>query len=506
MQFKVISSADEIATTPNTIYLIRDFWDDFFQFQTTFIVWYINFKREKIQIGVVKIGMIGMGYGHASNTNDSTHSKRSPTLQNEFEKLPDTHFSLGLDEDYYQALIDNKIRKSVMRGLNDLAFDLERFKKVLTEPVVKISLMRGISQSAVEGQLNRMANGGEKRLPFKFSFIMPRLDSTNRIKLKFNVSHDQIPPSNIYTLIGANGVGKTKILKSIALASTRPANIEHAEGFIETSNTDLPFTNLVFVSFNAFDLLEEDFTTKLDSAKFSTNIIGIQQNKTIKSPQELLREFTKSLSLCKRGPSNRFWEESLKSLEMDSIFKDEAIALLQAEMNDSHTEINAKHVFSRLSSGHKIVLLTLTKIIEVLEEKTLILLDEPETHLHPPLLSAFIRTLSRMLSERNGVAIIATHSPVILQEVPKKCIWKLRRSGNMLNAENPTIETFGENVGLITNETFGLEVSRSGFVQLLQKYVDANYSYEDILEIFNNEVGMEAKAIIRSLVAEAIDS
>ena len=151
-------------------------------------------------------------------------------------------------------------------------------------------------------------------------------------------------------------------------------------------------------------------------------------------------------------------------------------------------------------------LLTDSKIVEILEEKTLILLDEPETHLHPPLLSAFIRTLSQMLSERNGVAIIATHSPVILQEVPKRCIWKLRRSGNMLNAEKPTIETFGENVGLITNETFGLEVSRSGFVQLLQKYVDANYSYEDILEIFNNEVGMEAKAIIRSLTAEAIDS
>lgn len=47
------------------------------------------------------------------------------------------------------------------------------------------------------------------------------------------------------------------------------------------------------------------------------------------------------------------------------------------------------------------------------------LIDEPEGHLHPPLLSAFVRALSELLVNRNGVAIIATHSPVVLQEVPR---------------------------------------------------------------------------------------
>jgi predicted ATP-dependent endonuclease of OLD family len=67
-------------------------------------------------------------------------------------------------------------------------------------------------------------------------------------------------------------------------------------------------------------------------------------------------------------------------------------------------------LFNKLSSGHKVVLLTTTRLVETVEERTLVLLDEPEAHLHPPLLAAFVRALSDLLINRNGVAIIATPS------------------------------------------------------------------------------------------------
>ncbi len=44
-------------------------------------------------------------------------------------------------------------------------------------------------------------------------------------------------------------------------------------------------------------------------------------------------------------------------------------------------------LIKRMSSGHAIVLLTVTKLVARVEEKTLVLIDEPESHLHPPLLS-----------------------------------------------------------------------------------------------------------------------
>jgi predicted ATP-dependent endonuclease of OLD family len=146
--------------------------------------------------------------------------------------------------------------------------------------------------------------------------------------------------------------------------------------------------------------------------------------------------------------------------------------------------------------------LTITRLVEVAEERTLVLLDEPEAHLHPPLLSAFVRSLSDLLIDRNGVAIVATHSPVVLQEVPKSCVWKLRRTGYVVNADRPELETFGENVGVLTREVFGLEVTESGFHRMLQQAVDRNVEYDEVLEFFGKRLGSEAKAIVRALIED----
>ena len=136
-----------------------------------------------------------------------------------------------------------------------------------------------------------------------------------------------------------------------------------------------------------------------------------------------------------------------------------------------------------------------------MDERTLVLIDEPETHLHPPLLSAFIRAISDLLIDRNGVAIIATHSPVVLQEVPRTCVWKLRRSGSLSTADQPEIETFGENVGILTREAFGLEVTRSGFHQEIEKLVSDGMNYEEVIEQFGGQLGGEARGIARALIA-----
>ena len=123
-------------------------------------------------------------------------------------------------------------------------------------------------------------------------------------------------------------------------------------------------------------------------------------------------------------------------------------------------------------------------------------MDEPEAHLHPPLLSAFVRALSNLLINRNGVAIVATHSPVVLQEVPASCVSKIVRHGLAARADRPEIETFAENVGILTQEVFGLEVTRSGFHKMLADAVGDLNSINAVLRKFDNEVGSEGRALI----------
>jgi AAA15 family ATPase/GTPase len=155
----------------------------------------------------------------------------------------------------------------------------------------------------------------------------------------------------------------------------------------------------------------------------------------------------------------------------------------------------------RMSSGHAVVLLTTTFLVARVEEKTLVLLDEPVSHLHPPLLSAFIRALSELLHDRNGVAIVATHSPVVLQEIPRSCVWKVSRAGLSMSKRRPDIETFAENLGLLTSEVFSLEVERSGFHALLADDVNAGRSYDEIINKYEGQLGLEGRAILMALIA-----
>jgi hypothetical protein len=201
-----------------------------------------------------------------------------------------------------------------------------------------------------------------------------------------------------------------------------------------------------------------------------------------KTPEQLSVEFGDSVLLCRQGARTDRWRRALETLEADPIFRDAEIASLASVEGDDELKAAAKTLFQRLSSGHKIVLLTVTRLVQSVEEKTLVLIDEPEAHLHPPLLAAFVRALSDLLINRNGVAIIAKHSPVVLQEVPRSCVWKIRRAGSRVVAERSDIETFGENVGVLTREVLGLEVTRSGFHKMLRDAVAETPDFDAIVE------------------------
>ena len=53
----------------------------------------------------------------------------------------------------------------------------------------------------------------------------------------------------------------------------------------------------------------------------------------------------------------------------------------------------------------------------------------------------------------------------------------------------------------MTREVFGLEVVKSGFHDLLVKAVESGGSYEQIVTEYRDQLGLEARAILRALVA-----
>ena len=231
--------------------------------------------------------------------------------------------------------------------------------------------------------------------------------------------------------------------------------------------------------------------------------IGLGSGQEIRM-QRLEEQFIAALRSCNKYKEKRtLWIATMTLLNSDPIFANNGASALLTPQGTEEGElvVSAQELFSRLSSGHKVILLTLTCLVAITMERTLVLMDEPENHLHPPLLSAFVRALSALLIQKNGLAIISTHSPVILQEVPKNCIWQLYRNNTILRAVRPERETFGENVGVLINDVFGLEVTHSGFHGMLLQMVEAGLIYEEILNKFDFRVGMEARSILRILLA-----
>lgn len=428
-----------------------------------------------------------------------------------FEALDENYFSLGQSEGYYESLnaLSDALRARVLKGLRDCAADLDIFETNRAEEVMRESLLRDVVESTVAGRLNRLSRGDAKLTKFAFAYSFQTQGQGPPVSMTFDVIPESQPPTNIHVLIGRNGVGKTRCMRMLALALLgRNTDDKDSVGRIEMQADDtggaVAFSGLILVSFSAFD----EFTLEpreTDAMRFHQ--VGLRHTEssrrgsTAKSFDDLGSDFANSLARCHSGVLAERWRTAVRALEEDALFAEADVTSLLDEESDFNLNARARQLFKKLSSGHAIVLLTVTRLVELVDERTLVLLDEPEGHLHPPLLASFVRCLSDLLVRRNGVAIIATHSPVVLQEVPQSCAWKLRRSGSTAIVERPTVKTFGANIGVLTRDVFGLQVTQSGFHKLLRDAVDRGSSYEWVLNNFDGQLGDEAKAIVQALIA-----
>ena len=501
MFFTVVNRFGDYPTDSRSqVFLTWDDWNDF-SFYTLFGIFYIDDSTQKHDLGEIKIGFYGQ-------------KERDDKLLKEgdsFDWIGESCFSVGVDDSYYEKLneLGEEIRDKILKGLNDIAKDADIYNKAIEEMVTKVSFLRSNSETTITGQFRRLASGGSRLTRYNFEFISPLINSKEGMTLSFLVEPYSNPPSNIHILIGRNGVGKTFLINNMINSLTKNEGERKEFGEFnlleELDNKSDLFANLICITFSAFDTFNHPPESKDKSLGIQYSYIGLKDIQsednanTVKNPDILKSEFVKSFISCKYNSKTSRWKRAITMLESDPIFRNARVAELSDISDPDELNYELEYLFDHLSSGHKIVLLTITRLVEKLQERSLVLIDEPESHLHPPLLSSFIRALSDLLIDRNGVSIIATHSPVILQEVPRSCVWKLRRSGSEAKVERLQIETFVENVGILTQEVFGLELTDSGFHKILKDLVNSSASYDEAVFKLDDQIGLEAKAILRSL-------
>ncbi|WP_081737501.1 MULTISPECIES: AAA family ATPase [Pseudomonas] len=491
------------ALPPSKGYLVYDRWDDF-HFKTLFTLYITDAEAILYEIGEVKIGYIKQPQGWSKDA-----------IPISFRSLGQEFFSLGQDTTYYANInksLAQNLRDTVLSSLQDIVFTGKDTLELSSHAVFRDSLTRNISLQTIKNQFSRVLEGHAELTKFDFCFRLPSAENRASFSLSFAVEPYSTPPTNIHALIGRNGIGKTNLLNemiSSALLLSESNGKFCIEIWPELYQLIPPeyFSSVSSVSFSAFDPFSPPADREI-GVKY--HYIGLKDRDgkgtdpdelPLKNKKKLTNDFWKSLIVCfSLQHKKKLWFDALEMLGIDFDFSGIDLDQLADETNKSSVALAASQYFRGLSSGHAIVLLTITKLVETIEEKTLVLIDEPEVHLHPPLLSAFMRALSRILAHRNAIAIIATHSPVVLQEMPSTCVWKLYRSNLASKQERPAIETFGENVGILTREVFGLEVEQSGFHALLLESINTGKSYEEIVREYKNQLGFEAKTILKGLI------
>lgn len=453
-----------------TIYLLRSDWDDF-GYKTSFYA--LLFRRGRYEkIGNLKIGSSDEFYNYEKGYID---------IPDEFSALPDKYFSLGEDLSYYERFI-GLVGKDRLSSLNDIviANKLEYLYKNKVD-VLLISLLRNFSNIVYE-QAKKIIFEEDSFKDYKMYLKFKNKD------MDFSVSQNDILPTNLHAIIGKNGVGKTRLLESIVREYVPSIYKEiNSDNLYSNINENL-FPRLVYITTSIFGNLYKNYVDELDYSFYYVGFNSVREidNKivnTIDNKEDIINDILYTIDKCK--DINRIYY--LRVFSDNFIFDENVRIFLEGilhylDESDYSERFDLKEMLMNLSSGHYVILYMILKIVLLVEEKAIILIDEPETHLHPPLLSAFIRSVNDILKQKNALGIIATHSPIVLQEIPSKCVWKIYDS----TIEKPSINTFGESVGVITRDVFQLDIEETGFTKFIES------TPIDKLETIEKYLGSEA--------------
>lgn len=142
---------------------------------------------------------------------------------------------------------------------------------------------------------------------------------------------------------------------------------------------------------------------------------------------------------------------------------------------------------TELSTGQLQIFSLITYVCANIHLNSLIVIDEPEVHLHPRLVTNFIKALNELLERFDSYAIIATHSPLVVRECVRKNVYIMVRSkDNVPTIGTVAFDTFGEDLSLLYQNIFGCDERDSYFYNVVKEQAEKlrRNSYEEVMRNF----------------------
>lgn len=560
MDFKVISPKGKMPTRGLPSFVLQqDYWNDF-SFTTQYHLYFADGKNEPALIGTLKILRLGQTKEDGLQINNDFHAlddtfcsigqsldyyERLASLGNKLQNEALSGLRDIVQQPDIAAKFENEAgwRISLFRDFreNDEFIDIARM--LLSQDYT--------SMPSKEMSFSFNMAGWEQ--PLKFDFTSPEIPTDLARSL------EAILPNRIAVIIGRNATGKSTVLARLARithASKRDRQKKFLRSLGEIRPKGIGFSRILTVSYSAFDSFRLPVVGKNEvmqnlsglkkqiigdereqvikevskgegrfvfcglrdivgemQAELETSSLDAEdptcvqfehfrydrQHKTLlKSIDVLAEEFQRTLSVIKNNKRTNIFDEALSILNVDISLNDHIDGLSLKYLMDN----DPRAMFLSWSTGHKIVMHIIANVVGYALPRSLILIDEPESHLHPPLLASLMHAIRYILDENQAFAIIATHSPVVVQETMARQVQVVHRCGSNTDVKPTTIETFGENIGTITDEVFGLNSEVTDYHQILQQLVRRCKTLEKIEILFGKYgLSMQARAYVMSLLA-----
>lgn len=514
LKFKLIDkcwqNAVNLSDDGADFFLEKNEWDDF-GYHT---MYHLHATDKLTSEGNVYLGYIRI-MKHGQEKHDIYLLNKKQGKQIIFSELPEDFVSLTTSIDVFKGLnkyLSQKDRLLFIEQMHLILNEESKYYKLVHEDdCFETSLLRDTTMN------NYSLKKGTSLLMDKTTYYNLQLQA---IKINFanmdestDLNFSCLPkfqsnniPNGVITFIGKNGSGKSTSIYNLAkLLYAYPDQrfrLKEKIGVIKPN--DIGINKLFLLSYSPFDnfvlpgIGGEDYRVILEGLKNNDGrfvFCGIRDVKKefesiLENPQKdtyeklfedirldatslkpinvLADEFVQAMSTLEYNTErNKIWDK----IEKMSRGKFPEIQELMDELFILDNE-ERKEQFLRLSTGYKYFFHSLAHIIAYIEEDSIVLFDEPENHIHPPMLSFMISSLRNILSKYQSVMLIATHSPVIVQETFSKNVFVVRRFEDKTVMSHPQIETYGANISEITSEVFDLTTDITKYYEAFESLYD----------------------------------
>lgn len=463
-------------------------WNDY-SYYTRYRLYYVK-NGVPTDVGEVKIMKRG-----TSNTSEQ--------LPKQFVALDQEYCSLGMSPSYYRrmrSLFGNDAR-IVLSQLRDTAFYEAIYKEFEDDSEYKTSLLRDNDSERArrEGRYCVYGRDMDDAYAFKYNYKLPYPGED--VEITFNYKYNGQDYERIVGIIGENGVGKTSLIKQIL----------HSLVTDDNSNFTTPrplFSSVLMISYSPFDLYRIDTQGKPPFINYEYS--GLMKDKelmfSVEDQVKTLEENIKTI-YRRRYSFAKKWEELI-----NKVIPQESVTKYITEGDGNDVEVNKEGLLNlcmNASSGETMYLYSISAIMAKIRSDSLIIMDEPEQHLHPRAITSLMHSLYIILEEYESYGLISTHSPYVIRELVSPNVMIFKRHENELSVKRIGIESFGEDVSVLSDIVFGNMSEQKRYEAFILEVVEKNnYDYEaSVRELQKgpNPLSLNAKLLVRTFIENRED-